>query len=86
MTDVETLDVSALNDASLVPATELIQSKIPPSAYIKPSLFEGMVKPKDLVLLVTPIDSEAPEGRMILPQQMAIRDVLDHDALCGSNG
>ncbi len=81
-TEVEPLDVSALNGASLVPATELIKSKIPPSAYVKPSLFEGMVKPKDLVLLVTPIDSEAPEGRMILPQQMAIRDVLDHDALC----
>jgi [FeFe] hydrogenase H-cluster maturation GTPase HydF len=33
------------------------------------------------VLLVTPIDLEAPEGRMILPQVMAIRDVLDNDCI-----
>ncbi|MBU2465864.1 MAG: [FeFe] hydrogenase H-cluster maturation GTPase HydF, partial [Bacteroidetes bacterium] len=34
------------------------------------------------ILLVTPIDSEAPDGRMILPQVMAIRDVLDNDNIC----
>jgi len=33
------------------------------------------------VMLITPIDSEAPDGRMILPQVMAIRDVLDQDAI-----
>lgn len=82
LTNADPLDISTVNNESLVPATDLIKSKIPQSAYIKSSLFEGMVKPKDLVLLVTPIDSEAPEGRMILPQQMAIRDVLDHDAIC----
>ncbi|MBU3927007.1 MAG: [FeFe] hydrogenase H-cluster maturation GTPase HydF [Bacteroidetes bacterium] len=82
LTNAEILDISTLNIDSLVPATEVIKKVIPKSAYFKPSLFEGMIKPKDLVLLVTPIDSEAPEGRMILPQQMAIRDVLDQDALC----
>ena len=81
-TGVEPLDISAFAEKSLVEATDCIKKKIPASAYIKPSLFEGMIKAGDLVLLVTPIDSEAPEGRMILPQQMAIRDVLDHDALC----
>ena len=35
------------------------------------------VKPKDIVVLVTPIDESAPKGRMILPQQMAIREILD---------
>ena len=35
----------------------------------------------DEVLLVTPIDSEAPEGRMILPQVQMIRDVLDNEAI-----
>jgi [FeFe] hydrogenase H-cluster maturation GTPase HydF len=34
-----------------------------------------------LVMLITPIDSECPDGRMILPQVMAIRDVLDNDAI-----
>jgi [FeFe] hydrogenase H-cluster maturation GTPase HydF len=32
-------------------------------------------------MLITPVDSEAPDGRMILPQVMAIRDVLDNDAI-----
>ena len=40
-----------------------------------------LVQPKDVVLLITPIDSEAPDGRMILPQNMAIRDVLDNNCI-----
>ncbi len=63
---------------------DLIKKTIPETAYAKPSLFKGIVMPKDVVLLVTPIDSEAPEGRMILPQVMAWRDVLDNDCICMS--
>ncbi|MBX3043505.1 MAG: [FeFe] hydrogenase H-cluster maturation GTPase HydF [Candidatus Kapabacteria bacterium] len=44
---------------------------------IRPSLLSGLVDYGDVVLLVTPIDSEAPDGRMILPQVNAIRDSLD---------
>lgn len=36
----------------------------------------------DTVILVTPIDSSAPKGRMILPQQQAIRDILDKNGIC----
>lgn len=35
----------------------------------------------DIVVLVTPIDSAAPKGRLILPQQMTIRDILDSGAI-----
>lgn len=35
----------------------------------------------DVVVLVTPIDESAPKGRLILPQQMTIRDILDHHAI-----
>ncbi len=59
----------------------LLLKTIPETAYVNPALFEGIIKKDDVVLLITPIDSEAPEGRMILPQVMAIRDVLDHDAV-----
>lgn len=45
------------------------------------TLFEGLVKPLDTVLLVTPIDASAPKGRIILPQQTAIRDILDKGAI-----
>ena len=36
----------------------------------------------DFVILVTPIDSSAPKGRVILPQQQTVRDVLERDAIC----
>lgn len=43
-------------------------------------LLGDLINPGDFVLLITPIDSAAPKGRMILPQQQVIRDVLDSDA------
>ena len=61
---------------------EKLKNIVPTTAYIKPQLLSGMIQPKDVVLLVTPIDLAAPEGRMILPQVMTLRDVLDHDAIC----
>ena len=46
------------------------------------SLVGDIVKKKDYIVLVTPIDESAPKGRMILPQVQMIRDVLNHDAYC----
>ena len=43
-------------------------------------LLEGIVKPGDFVVLVIPIDSAAPKGRLILPQQQTIREILDTGA------
>ena len=45
------------------------------------SILHGIVKERDTVVLVCPVDSEAPQGRLILPQVMAIRDILDHNAV-----
>jgi len=39
-----------------------------------------LISPSDFVVLVTPIDEAAPKGRLILPQQQTIRDVLEVDA------
>ncbi|WP_230398998.1 [FeFe] hydrogenase H-cluster maturation GTPase HydF [Novisyntrophococcus fermenticellae] len=39
-----------------------------------------IIQPSDFVLLVVPIDSAAPKGRLILPQQQTIRDILEADA------
>ncbi|MDU7708348.1 [FeFe] hydrogenase H-cluster maturation GTPase HydF [Eubacterium sp. am_0171] len=41
----------------------------------------GMIKPSDFVVLVVPIDKSAPKGRLILPQQQTIRDVLESGAV-----
>ncbi len=61
--------------------TEALQASIPPTAYTNASLLAGIIEPGDQVLLITPIDTEAPEGRMILPQIQTIRDVLDNNAI-----
>ena len=45
-------------------------------------LLGDLVKPGDCVVSVTPIDTSAPKGRLILPQVQAIRDLLDHQACC----
>lgn len=47
-------------------------------------LIGDLIGPGDLVMLIIPIDSSAPKGRLILPQQQVIRDILDHDgaAMC----
>lgn len=75
------LDFNTINgDTSTL--TELLKKTIPETSYHKPSLLGDIIKPKDVVVLVTPIDAEAPDGRMILPQVMAIRDVLDNDCIC----
>lgn len=79
--NVKVLEFSALdNEPSII--AETLKHAIPDSAYKRPSLLGGIIKPGDVVVLVTPIDDEAPEGRLILPQVMAIRDVLDNDCIC----
>ena len=45
------------------------------------SLVGDLIHPGDLVVLVTPIDKAAPKGRLILPQQQTIRDILESDAM-----
>ncbi len=59
-----------------------IKSSIPESAYTTPSLVGDLINYGDNVLMITPIDIEAPEGRLILPQVQTIRDILDNDAIC----
>lgn len=58
-----------------------IKTTIPESAYTNPSLIGDLLSYGDIVLLITPIDIEAPAGRLILPQVQAIRDILDNDAV-----
>jgi [FeFe] hydrogenase H-cluster maturation GTPase HydF len=64
------------------PLISAIRHTIPQSAFTNPSLLGDLIRGGDVVLLITPIDIEAPEGRLILPQVQAIRDVLDNDAVC----
>jgi [FeFe] hydrogenase H-cluster maturation GTPase HydF len=54
-----------------------------PEEFVKDTPLVGdLIAPADVVVLVVPIDMEAPKGRLIMPQVQAIRDILDHDAMC----
>jgi len=59
----------------------LIRSTIPEHSYKNPSLLGDLISYGDIVLLIAPIDIEAPVGRLILPQMQAIRDILDNEAV-----
>ena len=48
---------------------------------VKKFLIEDLIRPSEVVLLVIPIDKAAPKGRLILPQQMMIRGILDADGI-----
>ena len=58
-----------------------IKEALPESAYRGRSLLGDVVAAGDTVVLVTPIDSSAPEGRMILPQVQVLRDLMDLHAI-----
>ncbi len=45
------------------------------------TILADLISPQDLVILVTPIDESAPKGRLILPQQQTLREILDQHAL-----
>ncbi len=54
-----------------------------PEAFLEaPPILGDLISPGGVVVLVVPIDLEAPRGRLILPQVQSIRDVLDHDSCC----
>lgn len=69
------------NAKTIESLTKKIRETMPETAYQKKGILNGLIKKNDVVLLVTPIDNAAPEGRLILPQVQLIRDVLDNDAI-----
>ncbi len=72
--------VSAQTGAAVVALKERLSQLAPDSSQL-PRLVGDLLQPGALAVLVTPIDSSAPKGRMILPQQMMLRDVLDADGI-----
>ena len=75
------LDFSAKTGENLDILLQLLQKNLPDNFGQLPALFGDKIKTGDLVLLVTPIDSEAPAGRLILPQVQAIREALDFNCI-----
>lgn len=59
----------------------VLKGIIPTNLFQQSTIFSGLLNKNEIIVLVTPIDKEAPEGRIILPQVIAIRDVLDHNCI-----
>jgi [FeFe] hydrogenase H-cluster maturation GTPase HydF len=59
----------------------MIVFELQKSEAVSKTILEGLAEKGDHIVLVCPIDSEAPEGRLILPQVNAIRDALDRKAV-----
>ena len=70
------LYVSATQNINIRELKELLGT-LAKSKENNKKIVADLLKPGDVVLLVTPIDESAPKGRLILPQQQTIRDVLD---------
>ncbi|MCF0212025.1 MAG: [FeFe] hydrogenase H-cluster maturation GTPase HydF, partial [Bacteroidales bacterium] len=78
--DDDVFVLSTKDDSLREPLTKLIRAALPETSYRHRSLLGDILKAGDNVVMVCPIDSSAPEGRMILPQVQVLRDVLDNDA------
>ena len=73
--------VSAKNGDNINELKELI-AKLSKNSKTEKPLVSDLIDKNDIVVLVIPIDEAAPKGRLILPQQMVIRDILDHHGSC----
>ncbi|MPW24389.1 [FeFe] hydrogenase H-cluster maturation GTPase HydF [Alkalibaculum sp. M08DMB] len=77
---IELLPVSTFDKKSIQKFKSTL-SKITPTDDDKFKIVGDLISPGDLVVLVVPIDKSAPKGRLILPQQQTIRDILESDAM-----
>lgn len=75
------IEFSSLDKRNFEELISLITITIPEHSYKTPTLLGDLISYGDVVLLITPIDVEAPAGRLILPQVQAIRDILDNEAV-----
>lgn len=72
------LSTKLLNADTLI---EAIKKSAPEKSKKHTSLLGDIIKPFDTVMLICPIDSEAPAGRLILPQVQTIRDILENKCI-----
>ena len=69
------------SDAKRLELLDLLGGVTPLDVEGEQTLLQGLVEEGDTIILVCPIDSAAPKGRLILPQVQTIREILDHKGL-----
>lgn len=81
ITGIEPVEFSCADKRNYEELLSIIRNAIPEHSWKFSSLLGDLLNYGDIVLLITPIDIEAPAGRLILPQVQAIRDIIDNDAV-----
>jgi [FeFe] hydrogenase H-cluster maturation GTPase HydF len=81
---VDVIEFSSLSKDNFKTVIEAIKKHTPESAFQNPSLLDGLVEKGDLVLMITPLDTEAPKGRMILPEAQVLIDILNKDCIAAT--
>lgn len=83
LSDLATVIGSAdfTSDAKRLELLDLLGGLTPLDVEGEQTLLQGLVEEGDTIILVCPIDSAAPKGRLILPQVQTIREILDHKGL-----
>ena len=79
-TEPNEIRVSALTGSNIYELKELI-ARLAATQESKLRIVADLLSPSDFAVLVVPIDKAAPKGRLILPQQQTIRDILEADAV-----
>ncbi|RKY52618.1 MAG: [FeFe] hydrogenase H-cluster maturation GTPase HydF, partial [Candidatus Neomarinimicrobiota bacterium] len=80
--NVRVVYTSAVSKVGIDELRQAIIETIPDEYFRSRPIIGDLINPGDLVVLVVPIDKEAPKGRLILPQVQTIRDILDHNGYC----
>jgi len=76
------IEISALKGDGVLAFKDKLVEMLPDSFFTPTTIVGDLIQPGDMVMLVVPIDLEAPKGRLIMPQVQTIRDLLDNDAYC----
>jgi [FeFe] hydrogenase H-cluster maturation GTPase HydF len=79
---VDYMKVSALKGEGVSEFKDNLVKMLPDGFFLPNTILGDLTRPGDNVILVVPIDLEAPKGRLIMPQVQSIRDILDNDAYC----
>lgn len=80
-TNAEIIDISTYEPADKERLIGALKRVIPVTVYQNNTLIGDLVNPKDVVLMIISIDGESPEGRLILPQNQTIRDIIDNECI-----
>ena len=78
---IPSVAISALTGAGVADVREALLALAPADFFDNRRLIADLVPPGEVAVLVVPIDKEAPKGRLILPQVMSIRDLLDGESM-----